>query len=96
MVLSQSSNTVYQVKARDRVVDPISEEVTAKVLKSFETRKTTDTQLPTMLLLSEGFNYDITVNIVTQDGITNSRGARDSKIGKKWLESSRILDYILS
>ena len=55
MVLSQSSNTVYQVKARDRVVNPISEEVTAKALKSFETRKTTDTQLPTMLLLSEGF-----------------------------------------
>ena len=26
----------------------------------------------------------------------NSRGARDSKIGKKWPESSRILDYILS
>ena len=26
----------------------------------------------------------------------NSRGARDSKIGKKWLESSRILDYIIS
>ena len=25
-----------------------------------------------------------------------SRGARDSKIGKKWPESSRILDYILS
>ena len=25
----------------------------------------------------------------------NSRGARDSKIGKKWPESSRILDYIL-
>ena len=24
-----------------------------------------------------------------------SRGARDSKIGKKWPESSRILDYIL-
>ena len=28
--------------------------------------------------------------------IPNSRGARDSKIGKKWPESSRILDYILS
>ena len=28
--------------------------------------------------------------------ITFSRGARDSKIGKKWPESSRILDYILS
>ena len=27
---------------------------------------------------------------------SNSRGARDSKIGKKWPESSRILDYILS
>ena len=26
----------------------------------------------------------------------NSRGARDSKIEKKWPESSRILDYILS
>ena len=26
---------------------------------------------------------------------TDSRGARDSKIGKKWPESSRILDYIL-
>ena len=26
----------------------------------------------------------------------DSRGARDSKIGKKWPESSRILDYILS
>ena len=26
----------------------------------------------------------------------NSRGARDSKVGKKWPESSRILDYILS
>ena len=26
----------------------------------------------------------------------NSRGARDSKIGKKWPESSRILDYIIS
>ena len=26
----------------------------------------------------------------------SSRGARDSKIGKKWPESSRILDYILS
>ena len=25
-----------------------------------------------------------------------SRGARDSKIGKKWPESSSILDYILS
>ena len=25
-----------------------------------------------------------------------SRGARDSKIGKKWPESSRILDYNLS
>ena len=25
----------------------------------------------------------------------DSRGARDSKIGKKWPESSRILDYIL-
>ena len=25
-----------------------------------------------------------------------SRGARDSKIGKKWPESSRILDFILS
>ena len=25
-----------------------------------------------------------------------SRGARDSKIGKKWPESSRILDYIIS
>ena len=25
----------------------------------------------------------------------HSRGARDSKIGKKWPESSRILDYIL-
>ena len=31
-------------------------------------------------------------NVIT----TNSRGARDSKIGKKWPESSRILDYILS
>ena len=30
-------------------------------------------------------------------GITrHSRGARDSKIGKKWPERSRILDYILS
>ena len=28
--------------------------------------------------------------------LTTSRGARDSKIGKKWPESSRILDYILS
>ena len=27
---------------------------------------------------------------------TVSRGARDSKIEKKWPESSRILDYILS
>ena len=27
--------------------------------------------------------------------VTLSRGARDSKIGKKWPESSRILDYIL-
>ena len=26
----------------------------------------------------------------------SSRGARDSKIGKEWPESSRILDYILS
>ena len=26
----------------------------------------------------------------------HSRGARDSKIGKKWPDSSRILDYILS
>ena len=26
----------------------------------------------------------------------SSRGARDSKIRKKWPESSRILDYILS
>ena len=26
----------------------------------------------------------------------SSRGARDSKIGKKWPESSRILDYILT
>ena len=25
-----------------------------------------------------------------------SRGARNSKIGKKWPESSRILDYILN
>ena len=25
-----------------------------------------------------------------------SRGARDSKNGKKWPESSRILDYIIS
>ena len=25
-----------------------------------------------------------------------SRGARDSKIGKKWPESSRILDFIIS
>ena len=80
MVLSQMSNTVYQVKARDRVVNPISEEVTAKVLKSFETRKTTDTQLPTMLLLSEGFNYDITVNIDTQDGITNGTSCKIMKI----------------
>ena len=80
MVLSQSSNTVYQVKARDRVVNPISEEVKAKVLKSFETRKTTDTQLPTMLLLSEGFNYDITVNIDTQDGLTNGTSCKIMKI----------------
>ena len=29
-------------------------------------------------------------------GTINNRGARDSKIGKKWPESSRILDYILS
>ena len=28
--------------------------------------------------------------------LQDSRGARDSKIGKKWPESSRILDYILS
>ena len=28
--------------------------------------------------------------------LLNSRGARDSKIEKKWPESSRILDYILS
>ena len=32
----------------------------------------------------------------TIDKVQNSRGARDSKIGKKWPESSRILDYILS
>ena len=34
--------------------------------------------------------------LTLQTAQTYSRGARDSKIGKKWLESSRILDYILS
>lgn len=80
MVLSQSNNTVYEVKARDRVVNHLSEEVKAKVLKSFETRKATDTQLPTVLLLSEGFNYDIKVNIDTHDGITNGTSCKLMKI----------------
>ena len=35
---------------------------------------------------------------ITSESIktSNSRGARDSKIEKKWPESSRILDYIFS
>ena len=43
-------------------------------------------------------NDDLSQVLIFQHVIINvySRGARDSKIGKKWPESSRILDYILS
>ena len=38
----------------------------------------------------KGFTTRLSISFST------SRGARDSKIGKKWPESSRILDYITS
>ena len=41
------------------------------------------------------FHVD-TIKQLYNDVTIDSRGARDSKIGKKWLESSRILDYVLS
>ena len=43
-----------------------------------------------------GFMEIIAYKIQPVGGWGYSRGARDSKIGKKWPESSRILDFILS
>ena len=45
---------------------------------------------------AKGDNKKNNIKFTLGNLIITSRGARDSKIGKKWPESSRILDYILS
>ena len=49
--------------------------------------------LTILLRLSPQFFFIFRLAVIHALG--SSRGARDSKIGKKWPESSRILDYIL-
>ena len=51
-----------------------------------------------LLLLLFSYQKNRCIRVINAFGFVaiSSRGARDSKIGKKWSESSRILDYIIS
>ena len=80
LTLKSSSDDIYEVRAKDRIVNSISEEAKSKVLKSFLTSKKKDKQLPTVLELAEGFSYDLTINVDTQDGLTNGASCTIMKI----------------
>ena len=50
-----------------------------------------------LLLLLFSYQKNRCIRVINAFGFAAiSRGARDSKIRKKWPESSRILDYIIS
>ena len=80
MALKSSSDNIYEVRAKDRIVNSISEEAKSKVLRTFLNSKKKDKQLSTVLELAEGFSYDLTINVDTQDGLTNGASCTIMKI----------------
>ena len=77
-IIHLSPNPVLEVKATDRLVGTYTEEMKNKILSCFLT--TSNEQLPSVVHLTEGCVYDLTVNLDTTDGLTNGATCTIMKI----------------
>lgn len=58
-------------KAKDRLIGNYKEDVSTKVLESFQNKSTDVSQLSTILEIAENLTYEITLNLDCEDGLIN-------------------------
>lgn len=75
-VISTSSNAVYTIHAKDRVVGSTSPEMTRKIIESFTNSKEKNSQLPNILQVAKDIYVELTVNVDTTDGLINGASCK--------------------
>ena len=85
-VHNASSSKKFNVKAQDSVVGANSSELRRKIMNQIPNDPAKTKQLRSNLKLSEGERTETTINVRTEDGITN-------RVQLKWLHSFTYIKY---
>ncbi|CAG2240378.1 unnamed protein product [Mytilus edulis] len=95
-IIHRSPNPVYSIKAKDKFVGSAPPSMKTKILETFKNSKNQTKQLSTILEVSVGVHYEITVNLDTSDGLINGASCKMVKVeltdasffasGKLWVQ----------
>lgn len=67
-IIHRSSNAVYTIKAKDKFVGSAPPAMKLKILENFKNNRQQTKQLSSILEVSLGVHYELTINLDTLDG----------------------------
>lgn len=67
-IIHRSSNAVYTIKAKDKFVGSAPPAMKLKILENFKNNRQQTKQLSSILEVSVGVHYELTINLDTLDG----------------------------